>query len=1422
VKLVGAGGRRVLAVAALAAAVTTGAPAPPADAAARPPTRASASDNPPAAPAGPLLLTVTNITPTVLTPASTLTVHGTLRNTTDAAVTSATVALRTGGPLTNRAEVAKWQSARPQDFRGIIVRTQRLSTPVAPGAALPFSLVVPAAALGLDPNARTAEPVALAVSATGEPATTTFGAPPAVVRTFAVWQPKPSRGSVRLSILVPVTQPVATANAGSAAAHPVGAWDPRGRLTRVLQATADTRISWAVDPALLDSAAAAAGSSPTRTPAGSPSPSGAASPSPTVLASSSPAGTQTAAGAPGSTQAKAWLAAMTSQSRNRDVSTLPWGDPDLTALAHADATDLLAEAETEAAGTLAVRLHRRAPLVAWPGDGAADARTLHALAAQTNRPVVLNGAKVPGADVSGARLDLSVSARGGEIRVAHLVLSDPALSADVATGGGVLPTQHMLADLAAAAQEHPGEALLVTAPRTWNPDPDAGRGLMATVAKAPWVQLVPFTRLAASPAPQALRQAPVTYTRQDLRRELPAEHVTAVAGADRGLTTFAPALIDAPAVVGQLRPQALSLVGLGWRGRSDRDLAVARTPFTYAVDDLYAGLRVDPGSTKNLLAKEGLLPISVRNALPYGVKVMLVLTPLTGQLSVRRAVKIQLDPNSSHQFFVPVRAIANGDVFVVPSFRTPDGSTVLSQSPRIEVRVRSDWETRGLGVLAVLLALLLLVGLARGVRRGRTRIPPESVPDPDDVGRVAVPETPDAPARGDEGAPAEESVQAGGRHDGSVAHVDPVPAPGPEEEAALTSVPASGADTPGTVAAVSSSVHRGVTATLARVDLGVEAGDGTTPAPPTSGSTSESVSAPLSGSVSEPASRPASGGVPAEGTAPPFAVGAGRPGIGGGPEDRAGTARLLGSSAVMAAGTLLSRILGMVRVVVLAWAIGAAFSANAFSTANTLPNSLFLLIGGGVLNAVLVPQIVAAMQRPDGGREYVDRLLTLSLGLLAVATLVVTAAAPLLLRLFASPDWDAAQLGVGVAFAFWCLPQVFFYGLYTVLGQVLNARGSFGPYMWAPVVNNVVAVAGMVVFVALYGSGDHPATWWTPAAIAVLAGTTTLGVIAQALVLVPVLRRTGFRWRPRRGFRGVGLRSAGQVAGWTFAALVVGQLGLVLVSRVANRAGQDAGQASTGRFVYDTAYLLFMLPHSLVAVSVVTAVFTRMSHAVVTDRLDAVRADVSVALRTTGVATVVATAAFAVLGQDLTSLLFATNSRATAAGLAWTTTAMVIGLVPFSAQYLFQRVFYAFGDARTPFWVQVLVVALWSAGNLLAGARLTGAAVVVGIGVAMSVSNIVGAVALAVLVRRRIGGIDGTRVLSTYVRCAVAAVLAGILGWAAAAATHLFAGDGARGAVLALVVGGGVLLLAYVAGLRLLRVRELNDLAAPLRRLVTT
>ena len=523
----------------------------------------------------------------------------------------------------------------------------------------------------------------------------------------------------------------------------------------------------------------------------------------------------------------------------------------------------------------------------------------------------------------------------------------------------------------------------------------------------------------------------------------------------------------------------------------------------------------------------------------------------------------------------------------------------------------------------------------------------------------------------------------------------------------------------------------------------------------------------------------------------------------------------------MAAGTLASRVLGLVRTAVLAGAIGQlSLSADAFATANTLPNSLMSLIAGGVLNAVLVPQIVRAAGRADGGKDYLDRLLTLAIGVLGGATLVAVALAPVLVRVFGQASWPPEQIELATAFAMWCLPQIFFYGLYTIYGQVLNARGSFGPYMWAPVVNNVVAIAGTIVFISLYGSGAKKPGWWDTDPIALLAGTATLGIVAQALVLIPAMHRSGYRWRPRFGWRGIGLRTAGRVAGWTLAATAVGQVGFAVISQAANSGSTQAartGVAAAGRQIYDNAYLLFILPHSLVAVSLVTAVFTRMSISAGAGRTDEVRADASLALRLTGVATVISTAAVLVLGDDLTRAVFMGNDRAETDALAVSTMAMVLGLVPFSAQYLFSRIFYAYEDARTPFWIQVATVTVWAAGSVLSALLLPPAWIVPGIGLAMSVSNLVGAGIALVITSRRLGGLDGRTILASHGRFVLAALLASAVGVATRSGTHATVGSGITGVLLSLLVTGAVMVIVYLGALRLLRAPELDQLLAPLR-----
>jgi putative peptidoglycan lipid II flippase len=522
------------------------------------------------------------------------------------------------------------------------------------------------------------------------------------------------------------------------------------------------------------------------------------------------------------------------------------------------------------------------------------------------------------------------------------------------------------------------------------------------------------------------------------------------------------------------------------------------------------------------------------------------------------------------------------------------------------------------------------------------------------------------------------------------------------------------------------------------------------------------------------------------------------------------------SSLIMASGTAASRVLGVVNTSLLAWAIGLVGSfANSFSVANKLPNTLYLLVIGGVLNAVLVPQVVRAYRRPDG-QHFVDRLLTVGMVLLGGLTLVLTLAAPLLVR-FYSDFTDPDVTAVATALAYWCIPQVFFYGLYSLLGQVLNARGSFGPYMWAPVVNNLVFIAGLLVMVQVFGQVDEDTRVadWTAAHTAMLGGTATLGIVVQALILLVPLYRSGFRYRPRWGLRGSGLGSAGRVASWTFLGLVIGQVGVWRISVVASSV--DTVSAA-GNGVYDRAFLIFMLPHSLVTVSLATALFTRLSGRAATGDTAGVRGDLSLGLRTVGVFTVLATTGIAVLAYPIGRALVPDRPDAEVHALAEAVVALVLGLVAFGVWSLCQRVYYAYEDARGMVPIQVLMAAVVVAGTELGHALLPDTSWVVAACASMAVSYGVGAVVALIMVHRRLGGVDGRRVLVLHGKAVVGAVLAAVAGLGLLALLGPVQTWGQ--AVLACVLGGALMSAVYVGVLLLLRARELRTLAAPLLRLV--
>lgn len=524
------------------------------------------------------------------------------------------------------------------------------------------------------------------------------------------------------------------------------------------------------------------------------------------------------------------------------------------------------------------------------------------------------------------------------------------------------------------------------------------------------------------------------------------------------------------------------------------------------------------------------------------------------------------------------------------------------------------------------------------------------------------------------------------------------------------------------------------------------------------------------------------------------------------------------NSAVLAAGSLVSRLLGVVRTSMLFAVFAYSLPGQAWSVATTLPNMINLLLAGGVLNAVLVPQITKAAAQGAQGRVFVDRLLTLTLLVIGGITVVALPLAPVLVRMYAA-SFDDQTFSLAVSFTLLSLPAVFFYGLYTMLGQVLNARGQFGWFTWSVALCNVVWIIGIGLFLHQYTVAASRRTDWTRPMILLMAGTLTVGVAVQALVLIVPLWRGGFRYRPRLGFRGAGLGGAGRVAGWTFASLVLSQVSFLVISQVLT-AVDPHDPNLTG---YQNAFLLFMTPHGLITVSLVTALFTRLSVSAHREDLSGVRADVGQGLRVVAVTMIPITVASFALGSAGTRVLYPGNTPAETQSLAHLMMAMMLGLAPLGALYLVQRSFFAFEDARTPFLLAALssgfVIVVSVACLLLPSAQRA-----LGTSLAQGLSNVLAAGVGLVLLGRRLNGMSLSRVIRTTVRSLVASLPAGLAAALTAWPFTTFVG-GRGGAVPALLLGGLVFVICYVAIARRVQLRELSQLLRrlphPIRRFLT-
>ncbi|MFT4148381.1 MAG: lipid II flippase MurJ [Micrococcaceae bacterium] len=527
----------------------------------------------------------------------------------------------------------------------------------------------------------------------------------------------------------------------------------------------------------------------------------------------------------------------------------------------------------------------------------------------------------------------------------------------------------------------------------------------------------------------------------------------------------------------------------------------------------------------------------------------------------------------------------------------------------------------------------------------------------------------------------------------------------------------------------------------------------------------------------------------------------------------------------MAVGTLISRALGFVKLGLTLWVLGSATDiSDSFAFANQAPNVLYILIGGGALNSILVPQIIKASKVKDGGVLYIQKLVTLVTLVSAGVTLLLVVLSPLIIDLFGN-EWSKDRSRLTLIFLLWCLPQIFFYVIYTIFGQILNARSVFQPYMWAPILNNIVAIAGLLAFAHIFGIvGNDPNAIhdWNNNKTLLLLGTTTLGIVVQALILIRPILKLGYSLKPSWGWRGMGFRETANVAVWAIALVLINQLSYLVIFWVAVQAGgmreHYAGNPSeiAGNATYDAASMLITFPHGIIAVSIATLMFTRMSKAADQGDMKSLITSMSYAQRVIALLTFFACAIFVVLNGQIGMAVGGENAVA-GQTMGFVILSLCANIPLLSMNYVFQRVFYSLNDSKTPFLIQIPVTALVAV-LALAALLLPVRWIVIGLGLNGAVTLALSIWLDVILIRKRTGDdIDGAHMMNSFMRIAVAAIVSGIAGalvlWPLGGFNlSAWPWKGSFEAIVTAVPVVAVMGIVYFIMLKVLKVEELDEL----------
>jgi putative peptidoglycan lipid II flippase len=516
----------------------------------------------------------------------------------------------------------------------------------------------------------------------------------------------------------------------------------------------------------------------------------------------------------------------------------------------------------------------------------------------------------------------------------------------------------------------------------------------------------------------------------------------------------------------------------------------------------------------------------------------------------------------------------------------------------------------------------------------------------------------------------------------------------------------------------------------------------------------------------------------------------------------------------MSLGTVVSRATGLLRIAAIAAALGVVESdrlTDAYNYANTAPNIIYELVLGGILTSVFVPVFVELLEKEGRERawEVASAIINLSMVILVGITAIGIIAAPWIARIYSTrlEGAEAAQQLEVITFLLRLfIPQIIFYALTALTAGLLNAHKRFGAPMYTPILNNLAVIAVFVAFHQAVGAVTEDSI--TTTQLLVIGLGTTAGVAIMAIAQLPFLKGLG-SYRLTFSISHPSVRKLARLSVFVIGYVVANQIGYIVVQILAS---EDRGAYTA----YIWAFTFFMLPHGLFAVSLITALLPGMSEHAVNARWDEFRDRVSTGVRATLLLLLPAAIGYFVLGEPIVRFLLKRGvmTEASVDLVAGVLQLFVIGLVPFSIFQLFLRAFYALQDTKTPFLINCGAVALNTAVNIPMFAILG----VKGLAVGHAFAYIFGAGIQGVVLRARIGGIDGRRILRSVARIGAAAVGMGVVVWAASGATERLVAPEAFlqqtiGVVIPVVLG----MVAYIVLARALKVEEL-DLARGLMR----